>query len=162
MLSTLLFFICAAVAVAGAFVAALTYRDRPRAQRALGVLAVGDGAAGMFALLSAGFAAVVELVAAAGSALLLGLTPAAPGLQRAGPGWSAQLAAAGCALLFAVLAFAAWRGGLASAAYPGGSLNTAAVARLLLDRDLLAGAAVGALLLVAVAGAATSWRARRR
>ncbi len=163
MLSTIPFFICAAVAIGGALLAALT---GSRAQRVLSLLAVTIGTAAMLALLSAGFAALVELAAGAGSALLIGLrrTPQEPVLKREPrrPAWPAQLAAAGCALLFGVLAVAAWRGGVAAGSYPGGTFNSAAVARLLLDRDGLAGAALGAMLLTALAGAAASWRVRRR
>jgi NADH:ubiquinone oxidoreductase subunit 6 (subunit J) len=163
LLLTISFFICAAVSIGGALLAALT---GSRARRVTGLFGVAIGTAAMLALLSAGFAALVELVAVGASALLIGLSrsPEHALLTRDRPqlAWPAQLAAAGCALLFALFVYAAWRGGVVAGSYPGGLFNSAAVARLLLDRDGLAGVALGGILLTALAGAAASWRVRRR
>ena len=154
------FAIAAGVAVAGALVAAIA--PASRALRFLGLLALAVGSAAMFALLSAVFAAAVELVAGGAAAVMIGIAPVRPAALERPRGWTFQLPAVACAVLFAALAYAAWRGGLTSAAYPGGTFNTAAVARLLLDRDALAGVAAGAILLAGIAGGAAAWRVGRR
>lgn len=152
-LTSVLLYACAAAAVAGALVAAIA----PAALRSIGLLLLAIGTAGVLAALSAGFAAVAFLVVGVASAWLLvpgGASPAPAG----GSQWAGLVAAA----LFAVLAYAAFKGSFGHGIYPGGFFNSAAVGRLLLDRDALAGVAAGALLLVAVAGAAASWRTVRR
>ena len=157
-LTSILLYACAAVAVAGALVAAIA----PVALRWLGVLAVAAGTAAVLALLEAGFAAVVFLVCGAACAVLVRrldapaevAAPVAGGLLR-------QVGGIAAAVLFAVLAYAAFRGSFSLGAYPGGGFNSAALGRLLLDHDVLAGVAAGGLLLAGIAGAAASWRTAR-
>ncbi len=159
-LSTGLFLVCAAVSVAGALLAALG----PGGWRALGMLAVAVGVAVLFALLSAGFAAVVELVCGGGAALTvaaagrLGARPPARGAEPSGQ--FAQAVATACALALAALAYSAFRGGFFPGRYPGGLFDIAGLGRLLFDRDALAGAALGGLVMAAVGGAAVAWRRR--
>ena len=159
LLSNLAFAVCAAVSVAGALLAAIAMA---RALRVLGVVGVVAGTAALLALLSAGFAAAVELVAGLAAALLIGLAPGLPAAERRPPEWRRQVAAVAAAAIFGALAAGVWLGGLASGSYPGGAINTAAVGRLLFDRDGLAGLAVGGMLRAGRAGAAASWRTRRR
>ncbi len=159
LLFNLAFAICAAVSVAGALLAAMAMA---RALRVLGVAAAVVGTAALLALLSAGFAAAVELVAGLAAALLIGMSPGVPAAEGLRPEWRRQVAALAAAATFGVLAAGVWLAGLAAGSYPGGAINTAAVARLLFDRDALAGLALGGMLLAALAGAAASWRTRRR
>lgn len=141
--------------------AALAAVVAPSPFRELGVAVTALGAAAVLALLSAGFAAAVELVCGLGAAAVMlaagGSLPVAPEpgriLQQAG--------ALGSALLLALLLYAAWRGSFFSGSYPGGGFNAATIGRLLFDRDALLGVAALALLVVGVAGAG-AWGARRR
>jgi NADH:ubiquinone oxidoreductase subunit 6 (subunit J) len=61
-----------------------------------------------------------------------------------------------------VLCYAAWRGNFVQATFYGGEINSVAVGRLLFAHDALATEAVGALVLVALVGAAAAWRLRER
>jgi NADH:ubiquinone oxidoreductase subunit 6 (subunit J) len=152
------FYVSAALAVAGGLSVAFL-RDRERRALALGIS--GVGVAGIYLSLSAGFAALVALVCYAGCAVLL-----------AGPSYRVvetvvnarwrQLGALAAAALLALLAYAAFRGQFAFANFLGGDIGSAAVGRLLFAHDALATDAVGALVLVALAGATVAWRARDR
>jgi len=81
-----------------------------------------------------------------------------------------QVGALACAALFAVLAYAAYRGGLFHGTYAAGDFglfNAAAMGRLLFGRDALATEAAGALLLLALVTGGARWAgwavtARRR
>jgi hypothetical protein len=73
-----------------------------------------------------------------------------------------QLAAVASAGLFAILAYAAFRGDLAAAAFRGGAFDSAAVGRLLLTHDAMATEAVAALVTVSLVGATVAWRSRDR
>lgn len=155
-LTSILLYACAAVAVAGALGAAIA----PPEVRSLCLIALTAGTAGLLAVLSAGYAAVAWLVVGVAAAALLGRpSPASAGeavwLLR-------QLGGVVAAALFAVLAYAAFKGSFGHGAYPGGGFGSAAVGRLLIDRDALAGVAAGGLLLAGVIGAAAAWRPRRR
>lgn len=157
-LTSILLYACAAVAVAGALVAAIA----PATLRWLGVLALAVATAAVLALLEAGFAAVVFLVCGAACAhLLRRLTAPAEVVAARGDGLLRQAGGIASAVLFAVLAYAAFRGSFAFGHYPGGGFNSAALGRLLLDHDVLAGVAAGGLLLAGIAGAAASWRTAR-
>lgn len=152
-LTSVLLYACAAVAVAGSLGAAIA----PPGFRSLSLILMTAGTAAVLALLSAGFAAVVFGVVGVASALVIGSSGGASP-AAAVPSWGGVVASA----LFLVLAYAAFRGALGHGGYPGGLFNSATVSRLLIDRDAMAGVAVGGLLLVAVAGAAASWRTGRR
>jgi hypothetical protein len=132
-----------------------------RAQRGLGLLAAGVGVAGTLAVLSAGFAAVIVLLcfAACGAAL----SGTAYRVVWAGtPGRWEQAGAVACGLLLAILLYASWRTDYFAGAYPGGGFGAAAVGRLLLAHDGLAGDALALLGLVAFVAAGLFWRARLR
>jgi NADH:ubiquinone oxidoreductase subunit 6 (subunit J) len=132
-----------------------------RARRAFAVLACGAGVAGIYASLSAGFAAVVVLISFAGCAALMARLDH-PAVELAiAPAWR-QAAAVAAALLFVALAYAAYRGNFAQVTFNGGSFGAAAVGRLLLTHDALASEAVGALVLAALAGLTVAWRVRER
>jgi NADH:ubiquinone oxidoreductase subunit 6 (subunit J) len=152
------FYVSATLSLGGAlFVAFLPTRGR----RGLALAATGLGIAGIYLSLSAGFAAVVVFVCYLTMALLL----AGPAYRMqelpVGALWR-QLGAIGAAGLFAVLAFAAFRGDFAHASYVGGSFGSAAIGRFLLDHDSLATEAIGALVLAALVGATAAWRIRER
>jgi NADH-quinone oxidoreductase subunit J len=152
------FYVSAALSVAGGLSVAFL-PDRTR--RALALGAAGVGVAGIYASLSAAFAGVVALVAYAGCALLLaGPAYRAVGLEVSGR-WR-QAGAVAAAVLFAVLAYSAFRGHFVNATFAGGRVGAAAVGRLLFTQDALATEAVGALVLVALVGATAAWRARER
>jgi hypothetical protein len=161
-LSSVILYVCATAAVAGALTAAISSGS----PRFLGLLVLGVATAAILALLSAGFAALVWLLAGTGSALLVGVsTPrAASGFASTGASALNQLAAAAAAALFAVLAYAAFRGPF----HPGGpsgalgAVNAASLGRLLFDREALAAVALGAALLAGVSGGTAFWRTRRR
>jgi hypothetical protein len=126
----------------------------------VGVTALG--AAALLVLLSAGFAAVVELVCGLGSAaVMLAARGASEGRVVTPGGRLQQAGALGAALLLAVLLYAGWRGSFFPGAYPGGGFNAAAVGRLLFDRDALLGVAAIGLLAAAAAGAGV-WAGSRR
>jgi hypothetical protein len=73
-----------------------------------------------------------------------------------------QAGAVGAAGLFAVLAYAAFRGDFVAATYRGGEIGTAAIGRVLFAHDGLTTAAVGALVFAALVGATAAWRVRDR
>jgi NADH:ubiquinone oxidoreductase subunit 6 (subunit J) len=132
-----------------------------RARRALALAASGLGVAGVYTSLSAGFAAVLVLVSFAGCAVLVG-RPDYRAFEEATEAAWRQLTAVAAALLFAGLAYAAYRGSFAQVTFNGGPFGAAAVGRLLLTHDALATEAVGALVLAALAGLTAAWRLRER
>ena len=165
---TIVFFICAILAVAGALGASLV-PDAP--WRLLGLLAVAVGTAGVLVSLSAGFAALVALVCLGASAVLIGGTAAggAAGSPRlrfdvadagAALRLSAQIGAVAAAALLAILLVVAVAGSFVSGPHTGDAFGAAAVGRAFFGRDALAREAVGATLMAALAvGAAV--RSRR-
>ncbi len=152
------FYVSAAISVGGGLLVAFL---PGRGWRGLALGVAGLGIAGLYAALSADFAGLVALISYAGCALLI----AAPRYRivdsPVGLVWR-QAGAVGAAGLFAVLAYAAFRGDFVSATYRGGEFGTAAVGRLLFAHDALATEAVGALVLVALVGATAAWRMRDR
>jgi len=161
---TIVFFICAILAVVGALSASLV----PDASwRLLGLLVMSVGAAGVLASLSAGFAAVVALVCLAASAVLIGTAGAgnSGGSARlrldvpSGVALPAQIGAVAAALLLVVLLVVAVGGTFAAGAHTGGGFDAAAVGRVFFGRDALAVVAVGATLTAALTAGAV---ARRR
>lgn len=152
------FYASSLVALAGGLAAIfLTSRDR----RALALFVSGAGVAGVYASLSAGFAAIVVLLSFAGCAMLL----ARPEVRTAFAGavtWWRQLGAVGAAVLLAALAYAAFRGSFVHVTFNGGALGTAAVGRLLFERSAMAAEAIGAVVLVAIVGATVAWRSHDR
>jgi NADH:ubiquinone oxidoreductase subunit 6 (subunit J) len=161
---TIVFFLCAILAVAGALGASLV----PDASwRLLGLLVMAVGTAGVLAALSAGFAALVALVALVAAAVLVG-SAGAGGLAGAArlrfdipaATLSAQVGAVAAALLLAVLLVVAVAGTFAAGAHSGGVFDAAAVGRVFFGRDALALEAVGATLTAALAVGAAA-RSRR-
>jgi hypothetical protein len=154
----LLFYVLSAIAIAGGLAAAIL---PSRAYVGAALAAAGVGAGGLLAVLSAGLAGVVLLIclAACGAAL----SGRGHRVLWAGPAgrWEQTGAVASGALLL-VLLYAAWRADFFRGAYPGGSIGAAAVARLLLAHDGLAGDSLALLALVAFLGAGLFWRARAR
>jgi NADH:ubiquinone oxidoreductase subunit 6 (subunit J) len=152
------FYVSAAISVGGGLMVAFL---PGRGARGLALAVSGLGIAGLYAALSADFAGLVALVCYAGCALLI----AAPRYRvvdsPVGFAWR-QAGAVGAAALFAVLAYAAYRGDFVSATYTGGEIGTAAIGRVLFVHDALAAEAVGALVVVALAGATAAWRLRDR
>ena len=152
------FYVSAAISVGGGLMVAFL---PGRGARGLALAVSGLGIAGLYASLSADFAGLVALVCYAGCALLI----AAPRYRvvdsPVGFAWR-QAGAVGAAALFAVLAYAAFRGDFVSATYRGGEIGTAAIGRVLFVHDALAAEAVGALVLVALVGASAAWRLRDR
>jgi NADH:ubiquinone oxidoreductase subunit 6 (subunit J) len=152
------FYVSAAISIGGGLLVAFL---PGRGTRGVALGVSGLGIAGLYASLSADFAGLVALVCYAGGALLI----AAPRYRivdtPTGIVWR-QAGAVGAAGLFAVLAYAAFRGDFVLATYKGGELGTAAIGRLLFAHDALATAAVGALVLVALVGATAAWRVRER
>ena len=151
------FYVSAALAVVGGMLLAFL-NSHPRRGVALAV--AGLGVAGIYASLSAGFAAIVVLVCYAGCALLVARPDYRTVDQPASGIWR-QAGAVGAAVLLAALAYAALRGSLAHATFYGGSIGSVSVGRLLFAHDALATDAVGALVLVALVGAALAWRRER-
>jgi NADH:ubiquinone oxidoreductase subunit 6 (subunit J) len=152
------FYVSAAISVGGGLLVAFV---PGRGARGLAVAASGLGIAGLYASLSAGFAGLVALGCYAGCALLI----AAPRYRvvdsPVGLAWR-QAGAVAAAGLFAVLAYAAFRGDFVEATYRGGEIGTAAIGRVLFAHDALATAAVGALVFAALVGATAAWRVRER
>jgi NADH:ubiquinone oxidoreductase subunit 6 (subunit J) len=152
------FYVSAAISVGGGL--ALAFLPG-RGSRGVALAAAGLGIAGLYLSLSAGFAGLVALVCFAGCALLV----AAPHYRvidsAAGELWR-QAAAVAAAGLFAVLAYAAWRGDFFHALYYSGEFGSASVGRLLFAHDAFATEAVGFLVLAALAGATVMWRGRGR
>ncbi len=152
------FYVSSGVSLAGGLgVALLQRRDR----RGYSMGLVGLGLAGIYASLSAGFAAAIALPCYAGCALLIAGTQYRSLQSVTGPVWR-QVGAVAAAALLALLAFSAFRGDFAQAAFFGGSFVATSVGRLLFAHDALATEAVAALVLVALAGAAAAWRLRER
>ena len=154
-----IFYAFAAVTVAGGLLAALA----DGRLRALGVGLVAVGLAGLYADLDAGFAALVTLVAVGASALVLlraGAGRTVPPLEPGG--LFNQLGAALAGIVFVVLAYIAFRGAYFSGFHAAGTFNTAALGRLLIDREALAVEAVAAALLAGSAAAALYARVRQR
>lgn len=174
---TIVFWICAAMAVVGALTSALVATSAPRL---VGLVGVAAGTAGALAVLSAGFVGLVALVCLGASALLLALPapsatgrggrpqPAAPAAARRQGRWpsalgldpSAWVGGGAAALLLLAVGFVALRGGFAAGDGAPGAFGAATVGRLLFGRDAVALEAVGALLMVALAVAAGAWSRR--
>jgi NADH:ubiquinone oxidoreductase subunit 6 (subunit J) len=164
---TIVFFICAILAVAGALGASLV----PDASwRLLGLLAMAVGTAGVLVSFSAGFAALVALVCLGASAVLIGgaTVGGVAGAARlrfeatevgGAIRLSAQIGAVAAALLLAILLAVAVAGSFASGAHRGDGFGASAVGRVFFGRDALALEAVGAMLMAALAiGAAVRGR----
>ena len=152
------FYVSAAISIGGGlFLAFLPGRE----SRGVAMAVSGAGIVGLYASLSASFAGLVALVCYAGCALVL----AAPQYRVmdtiVASVWR-QVGAVAAGGLFAILAYAAWRGDFVHATFRGGELGSAAVGRLLFTHDALATEAVGALVLVTLVGATAAWRLRDR
>jgi NADH:ubiquinone oxidoreductase subunit 6 (subunit J) len=153
------FYVSAAVSLGGGLLVAFL---PGRGWRGLAVGISGLGVVGLYASLSAGFAGVVALVCYAGCALLLA-APQYRVMDTVVAGAWRQVGAVAAGGLFAILAYAAWRGDFAHASpFNFGAFGSAAVGRLLFAHDALATEAIGALVLVALVGATAAWRARDR
>ena len=155
-LTSVLFYALAALALIGALGVAVLPTGPPRA---LSFLLVAAGAAGMYAVLAAGFVAVLALVVLVACGLLLATLPA-PVVAEPRAGTGHQLAALATAGLFALLAYAAYRGGLFKGTYLAGDFgffNAAAMGQLLMGRDALATEALGALLLLGLVAGGAGW-----
>jgi NADH:ubiquinone oxidoreductase subunit 6 (subunit J) len=152
------FYVSATISVGGGL--ALAFLPG-RGSRGVALAAAGLGIAGLYLSLSAGFAALVALVCYAGCALLVA-APYYRSIETAvGDLWR-QVAAVAAGGLFAILAYAAWRGDFFHAPYVSGDIGSASIGRLLFTHDALATEAVGALVLAALAGATAMWRGRGR
>jgi NADH:ubiquinone oxidoreductase subunit 6 (subunit J) len=152
------FYVSAAISVGGGL--ALAFLPG-RGSRGVALAAAGLGIAGLYLSLSAGFAALVALVCYAGCALLLA-APHYRVIESAVGGVWRQTGALAAAGLFAILAYAAWRGDFVHATYSGGDFGSASIGKLMFAHDALATEAVGALVLAALAGATAMWRGRGR
>ena len=152
------FYVSAAISLGGGLLVAFL---PTRPLRGLGVAISGLGIVGLYASLSADFAGLVALVCYAGCALLI----AAPQYRvmdtPVGVLWR-QVGAIATGGLFAIVAYAAFRGDFVHAAFKGGEFGTAAIGQVLFSHDALATEAVGALVLVALVGATAVWRVRER
>jgi NADH:ubiquinone oxidoreductase subunit 6 (subunit J) len=152
------FYVSAAISVGGGLMVAFL---PGRGARGLAVAASGLGIAGLYASLSADFAGLIALICYAGCALLIAGPRYRVVDSPVGFAWR-QAGAVAAAALFAVLAYAAYRGDFVQATYAGGEIGTAAIGRVLFAHDALAAEAVGALVLVALVGATAAWRVRDR
>jgi hypothetical protein len=152
------FYASSGVALVGALLVALL---PGRGTRALALLVTGIGVAGVDVALSAGFTAGVVLLTFAGSAALIARHDyhSFDFIRSFG---QRQVGGVAAAVLFAVLGYAAYRGNFAHVVFNGGALGTAAVGRLLLDRDAFATEAVAALALIALVSLTVAWRIRER
>jgi NADH-quinone oxidoreductase subunit J len=152
------FYVSAAISLVGGLLVAFL---PGRGSRGLALAISGLGIAGLYASLSADFTGVVALVCYAGCALLV----AAPQYREVdaavGALWR-QAGAVGAGALFALLAYAAFRGDFVQAAYRGGEIGSVAIGHALFAHDALATEAVGALVLAALVGATAAWRVRER
>jgi NADH:ubiquinone oxidoreductase subunit 6 (subunit J) len=152
------FYVSAAISLGGGLLVAFL---PTRPLRGLAVAISGLGIVGLYASLSADFAGLVALVCYAGCALLI----AAPQYRvmdtPVGAVWR-QVGAIAAGGLFAIVAYAAFRGDFVHAAFKGGEFGTAAIGQVLFSHDTLATEAVGALVLVALVGATAVWRVRER
>jgi NADH-quinone oxidoreductase subunit J len=151
------FYVSAALAGVGGLGLAFARRHE---RRGLALGLVGLGVAGAYASLSAGFAAVIALLCYAGCALLIARPDYRTVEQAVGTMWR-QLGAVGAAVLFAALAYAAYRGDFVHATFYGGPFGSLSLARLMFAHDALATEAVGGIVLVALIGAAAAWRRER-
>jgi NADH-quinone oxidoreductase subunit J len=154
---TIVFFLCAILAVAGAVGAAL---GPDATWRLLGLLVLAVGTAGVLASLSAGFAALVAIVCLGASAVLLG--SAGVGAVRdlaVNSLLSAQVGAVAAALLLALLLVVAVGGSFQATSHVPPAFDLAGLGRAFFGRDALALEAVGATL---TAGLAVGALARRR
>src|SRR5450759_5187102 len=128
------FYVSAAVSLGGGLLVAFL---PGRGWRGLAVGISGLGVVGLYASLSAGFAGAVALVCYAGCALLLA-SPQYRVMDTVVAGAWRQVGAVAAGGLFAVLAYAAWRGDFAHASpFNFGAFGSAAVGRLLFARDAL-------------------------
>jgi NADH:ubiquinone oxidoreductase subunit 6 (subunit J) len=152
------FYVSSALSVGGALLVAFL---NDRARRALALLVAGIGVAGLYASLAAGFAAIVVFASFAACAALIA-RPEVRGYQWALGGVWRQVGAAGAALMFAGLAYAAYRGAFAHITFNGGAFGAAAVGRLLFARDALAAEAIAALIAVVLIASTLVWRSRER
>jgi NADH:ubiquinone oxidoreductase subunit 6 (subunit J) len=158
------FYVSAGLSVAGGLsVAFLPGRSR----RALALAVSGVGVAGIYASLSAAFAGLIALLSFAGCAAILA-GPSYRVIEPAVSGRWRQIGAVAAAVLFAALAYAAFRGRFV-AGWTGYAPWTAdsgfggtQVGRQLFTHDGLSTDAIGALVLVALVGATVVWRARNR
>ena len=151
------FYVSAALAGVGGLLLAFL---RGHWNRGLALGVVGLGVAGIYASLSAGFAAIVVLVCYVGCALLVS-RPDYRTVEQAAAGLWRQIGAVGAALLLVVLGYAAFRGRFAHATFYDGPFNTMTVTRLLFAHDALATEAVAGVVLAALVGAAIAWRRER-
>ena len=132
-----------------------------RGQRGAALAISGVGLAGLYAVLSAGFVAVIAIICYLAAGWLVAGPRYRPIESVVAPVWR-QAGAVAAAALLAILAYAAFRGSFAQANLSAGPFEARAVARLLLAHDTLAAEAVVMLGAVAVIGAAAAWRARER
>jgi NADH:ubiquinone oxidoreductase subunit 6 (subunit J) len=153
------FYVSAAISVGGGLLSAFV---PGRGSRGVAMAVAGAGIVGLYASLSAGFAGLVALVCYAGCALLVASPQYRVVIDTVAGGVWRQVGAVAAGGLFAILAYAAWRGDFVHATFRGGELGSAAVGRLLFAHDALATEAVGSLLLVTLVGAAAAWRLRER
>jgi len=116
--------------------------------------------AGAYASLSAGFAALIALLCYAGCALLIARPDYRTLEQAVSTAWR-QLGAVAAAVLFAVLAYAAYRGDFVHANFYGGVFGSNSLARLMFAHDAMATEAIAGLVLVALVGATFAWRRER-
>jgi NADH:ubiquinone oxidoreductase subunit 6 (subunit J) len=152
------FYVSSGVALVGGLGVALL---PSRGQRGAAMALVGVGLAGIYLVLSAGFAAAVVLVCFVGCALLHA-SPQYRSVQNvAGALWR-QLGAIGAAALLAVLAYSAFRSDFVHATFYGGPFGAANLGRLLFQHDAMSTEALAVLMLVASVGATAVWRARER
>ena len=159
-LHSVLFYALATVTVGGALVTALAQARL----RALSLAVVAIGLAGLYTVLSAGFAGVIALLAYLGVAALAHghrrWEAAAPGAVEETRGFLQQLAGPLAGLSFLVLAYLAWRTGFHPGYRVSGEINATALGRLLVNRDALALEALALALLVGAAGAGLAARVR--
>src|SRR2546426_2891058 len=142
------FYVSAALAGAGGLFLAFPASGQRRAV-ALGL--VGLGVAGIDLALSAGFTALVVLICYAGCALLA-MRPDHRFLEQAASGPWRQAGAVGAALLLAGVAYAAFCGNFAPAAFNGGPFRSVAGGRGLFPPPGAGAAAGGGVGVVSVGG----------
>lgn len=152
------FYASAALSVIGALVVALA---PGRDLRGAGIAVLGIGLAGIYLVLSAGLTAVVALICYLACAALAAGSRYRAVEPAVTPAWR-QLGALGAAGVLALLAYAAFRGDFVTASFFGGVLNSAALGRLFFTHDALATEAIGAVVLVSLAGGTAAWRIRER
>ncbi len=152
------FYVSAAISVIGGLLVAFL-ADRGR--RGIALAVAGVGVTGIYASLSAGFAGLVALVCYAGCAVLLA-RPDYRTVEVAVSNRWRHVGAIGAAGLFAVIAYAAYRGNFFPGAFSGGPINSTALGKLLFAHDAMATEAVGTVVLVTLVGATAVWRRRGR